>query len=41
MKEGHGLWKGTKGDSYLGKWLANKAHGYGIHTWIEGDRYEG
>lgn len=41
MKQGHGLWYGTKQDSYIGAWKQNKADGYGVHVWMDGDRYEG
>lgn len=41
MKQGYGIWKGIKNDSYIGEWSASKAHGYGVHTWPNGDRYEG
>lgn len=35
------MWKGAKGDSYVGEWKFGKADGYGVHVWINGDRYEG
>jgi len=41
LKEGHGIWKGSSNDSYIGEWFSSKAHGYGVHTWPNGDRYEG
>ena len=41
MKHGSGMWRGAKGDSYVGEWKQNKADGYGVHTWVNGDRYEG
>lgn len=41
MKHGSGIWRGNKGDSYLGEWKFGKADGYGVHTWVNGDRYEG
>jgi len=49
MKHGSGVWKGLKGDSYIGEWKFGKADGYGVniiiilkvHTWINGDKYEG
>ena len=41
MKHGKWVWKGNKGDSYLGEWKFGKADGYGVHTWINGDKYEG
>ena len=25
----------------MGEWKNGEADGYGIHTWINGDRYEG
>jgi len=25
----------------LGEWKNGKADGYGVHTWLNGDRYEG
>jgi len=25
----------------MGEWKNNKADGYGIHVWMDGDRYEG
>ena len=34
MKQGQGVWSGPRGDSYIGAWLANKAEGYGVHTWL-------
>ena len=41
IKHGSGVWKGNKGDSYIGEWKFGKADGYGVHTWINGDKYEG
>jgi len=52
LKHGSGIWKGNKGDSYIGEWKFGKADGYGVifyiyflflkvHVWINGDRYEG
>lgn len=47
MRHGYGVWKrlapsdtGCQ-DSYLGEWRAGKAHGYGVHSWANGDKYEG
>jgi len=25
----------------MGEWVASKAHGYGVHNWSNGDKYEG
>ncbi len=36
-KHGSGMWRGTKGDSYIGEWKIGKADGYGVHTWINGN----
>lgn len=33
------MWQGKNGDSYIGEWKQGKAEGYGVHTWINGDRY--
>lgn len=33
------MWKGVKGDSYVGEWRMGKADGYGVHVWTNGDRY--
>lgn len=50
IRHGNGVWKKLKktptgdmetGDSYVGEWKKGKACGYGIHTWSNGDRYEG
>ena len=42
------MWKGVKGDYYIGEWKENKADGYGVHVWKNGiriitlgDKYEG
>jgi hypothetical protein len=35
------MWRGPKGDNYIGEWKDGKADGFGVHTWINGDRYEG
>ena len=35
------MWKSPKGDRYIGEWRNNKADGYGIHIWVNGDTYEG
>lgn len=35
------MWQGSKGDSYIGEWRMSKAEGYGVHVWVNGDRYEG
>ena len=35
------MWRGAKGDSYIGEWKENKVDGYGVHIWTNGDRYEG
>jgi hypothetical protein len=29
-----GMWRGVKGDSYIGEWKFGKADGYGVHKWI-------
>lgn len=29
--EGDGLWKNNKNEKYVGTWISNKAHGYGIY----------
>ncbi len=29
------------GDSYIGEWKNGFADGYGVHIWVNGDRYEG
>ena len=39
MKNGSGIWRGPTGDSYIGEWKNGQANGYGVHTWIYGDRY--
>ncbi len=31
-----GIWKGNKGDSYIGEWKLGKADGMGVHIWING-----
>lgn len=36
LKHGSGIWKGSKGDSYLGEWKAGKPDGYGVYTWVNG-----
>ena len=41
MKHGTGMWSGATGDSYVGEWKFGKADGFGVHLWINGDRYEG
>lgn len=51
VRHGYGVWKKlTKnengeitqtGDSYIGEWRQGKADGYGVHTWANGDKYEG
>jgi len=33
------MWQGAKGDSYIGEWRMSKAEGYGVHVWVNGDRY--
>ncbi len=33
------MWRGSQGDSYIGEWKDGKAEGYGVHTWINGNRY--
>lgn len=35
------MWKGVKGDSYVGEWFSSKANGYGVHLYPSGDKYEG
>ena len=42
-KHGFGIWKAppTENCSYLGEWKHNKVHGYGVHQWKNGDKYEG
>lgn len=35
------MWKGINGDSYVGEWSKGLVHGFGVHIWINGDRYEG
>lgn len=35
------MWKGPRGDSYIGEWKMGNADGFGIHKWINGDSYEG
>lgn len=29
------------GAKYIGEWLGNKKHGFGIQQWTDGARYEG
>lgn len=36
MKHGSGIWRGSKGDSYIGEWKFGNADGYGVHTWLNG-----
>ncbi len=31
MKNGYGIWKNGEGDSYVGQWELNMAHGHGTH----------
>ena len=35
------MWRGARGDSYIGEWKDGKADGVGVHTWVNGDKYEG
>ena len=35
------MWTGSRGDSYIGEWKFGMTDGYGVHTWINGDKYEG
>lgn len=37
MKHGSGMWRGPKGDSYIGEWKFGKADGYGVHVWLNGN----
>jgi len=48
VRHGYGVWKRNKKDpvtgcydSYVGEWKEGKAEGQGVHTWANGDRYEG
>ena len=34
MKHGSGIWKGLKGDSYIGEWKYSKADGYGVNLYF-------
>ena len=34
MKHGSGIWKGLKGDSYIGEWKYGKADGYGVNLYF-------
>ena len=36
LRHGSGIWKGNKGDSYIGEWKLGKADGMGVHIWING-----
>lgn len=35
------MWTSPDGQKYIGEWKASKAHGFGVHTWPSGDRFEG
>ena len=35
------MWKGTKGDSYVGQWKNSFAYGFGVQISQNGDKYEG
>lgn len=37
---GTGIWE-SSGGVYKGEWRDNQRHGYGIYTWVGGERYEG
>ena len=39
--EGFGTLEGANGDRYIGKWLNNGKHGYGIYRWADGTVYYG
>ena len=41
MKNGNGQWVGFRKDQYIGEWVNGYPDGYGIHIWINGDKYEG
>ena len=41
VKHGYGVWKGVKGESYIGQWHTGRAQGYGVHVFANGDKYEG
>jgi hypothetical protein len=47
IRHGNGVWKRLEKytdkvtDSYVGEWKKGKADGYGVHNWMNGDRYEG
>lgn len=36
LRHGSGIWKGNKGDSYIGEWKLGKADGMGVHIWVNG-----
>lgn len=39
VKNGSGVWKSGKEDSYIGQWVNGKVEGYGVHITSTGQRY--
>ena len=38
---GYGRWFSQSGDEYIGQFIKNKKHGWGIYKWKNGNIYEG
>lgn len=41
MKNGHGIYKWTTGDLYIGSFVREKRQGLGQYVWAEGGEYRG
>jgi hypothetical protein len=35
------VWKNLDGDQYIGQWVNGKVEGFGVHTTVDGQKYEG
>jgi hypothetical protein len=35
------MWKGVRGDIFIGQWADGRSHGFGKHLWMNGDIYLG
>jgi len=38
-KNGTGMWRSEKGDTYVGEWRDGQAEGFGVFTEASGSRY--
>ena len=41
MRNGKGTMQWSDGSKFIGQWVDDKAHGYGIMYHSNGDKYEG